>query len=396
MVYSFHKYWNANDMGAINYLLALRTNTNRPLWLGESGENSNPWFTDCITMMENNNIGWAWWTLKKFDAIAGPFSVPNTPEYENLLKYWKGQSAKPTVAASMKGLMGMAEGLKLQNCTFRPDVIDALIRQPKENTGLPFAANAVPGKIFAVNYDLGKNLVAYKDNDIQNNQNNGAAWNSGWSFRNDGVDIERCTDAVNNGYNVGWTGSGEYLTFTINVQQNGKYNIAGRFAAPNTGGSVGVSIDGSPLNVVNVLATGGYQSWGTQGLGQYEMTAGTHLLKTAFFFGGFNVNYFDIQYLGPMTVKENGPIPDRFELAQNYPNPFNPSTTVDYAVTSGGPVTLQVFDMLGRHVSTLVEKVQFPGKYSVKIDASNMSSGVYYYQLRAGAYRQSRTMTVLK
>lgn len=396
LVYSFHKYWNTNDAGSINYLLALRTAENRPLWLGESGENSNPWFTDCISLMESNKIGWSWWTLKKFDAIAGPYSVPNTTEYNTLLQYWKGQTSKPSVAVAKKGLMDMAEGLKLQNCVFRSDVVDALIRQPFETTNKPFADNIIPGKIFAVNYDLGKNLSAYKDNDFQNNQNNGAAWNSGWTFRNDGVDIEKCSDAITNGYNVGWTGSGEYLTFTVTVQQDGKYNFAARLSAPSTGGSIGVGVDGGALTVVNVLATGGYQSWGTQSIGKYDLTAGTHVIKTAFFFGGFNVNYFDVTYVGAMSVNDLQVSPKEFALEQNYPNPFNPKTKIDYAIQSSSHVSLSVFDLLGKQIATVVNKKQESGNYSVYFDASNVPSGVYYYELRAGNFVETKKMIVLK
>ena len=396
MVYSFHKYWNSNDLGSISYLLTLRSSANRPLWLGESGENSNPWFTDCISLMETNKIGWSWWTLKKFDAIAGPFSVPHTTEYSALLNYWSGQASKPTVTAAMKGLMGMAEGLKLQNCTFRPDVVDALIRQPFETTNKPFTVNTVPGKIFAVNYDIGKNLSAYKDNDYQNLNNPYTAWNSGWSYRNDGVDIEKCSDAITNGYNVGWTASGEYLTFTVNVLQDGKYNIAARLAAPNTGGSIGVSFDNNDLTVVSVLATGGYQSWGTQSLGKYDLTAGTHVLKTIFFFGGFNVNLFDLAYVGPMSVPNEKALPILHSLEQNYPNPFNPATVIRYSVQTATRVTLNVYDVLGKHIATLVDKEQNPGNFSIIFDAINIPSGVYYYRLSAGSFVESKKMTVMK
>ncbi len=396
LVYSFHKYWNTNDIGTINYLLALRTAENRPLWLGESGENSNTWFTDCISMMEANKIGWSWWTLKKFETIAGPYSVPNTPEYETLIKYWKGQTAKPTAVVAMKGLMGMAEGLKLQNCIFRPDVVDAMIRQPFETTNKPFTVNTVPGKIFAVNYDLGKNLGAYKDNDFQNFNNPFTAWNTGWSFRNDGVDIEKCTDAINNGYNVGWTASGEYLTFTITVQQDGKYNIAARLAAPNTGGSIGVGVDGGPLTVASVLATGGYQSWGTQSIGKFDLTAGTHILKTAFFFGGFNVNYFDIAYVGVMSVDDEQSFPKQFTLEQNYPNPFNPATTINYTIPVSNQVTITIKDILGKEIATIVNERKSAGSYSAKFVASDLAAGIYFYTLHAGEFQQTKKLIVIK
>jgi endoglucanase len=76
LVYSFHKYWNTNDLASISGYNGMRSTYNVPLWMGESGENSNTWFTDAITLLENNKIGWSWWTLKKFETIAGPYSVP--------------------------------------------------------------------------------------------------------------------------------------------------------------------------------------------------------------------------------------------------------------------------------------------------------------------------------
>ena len=69
MAYSFHKYWNGNTQSSIQYLADLRNSTNRPLWLGETGENSNRWFVDCVELMKANNIGWAWWPHKKIESI---------------------------------------------------------------------------------------------------------------------------------------------------------------------------------------------------------------------------------------------------------------------------------------------------------------------------------------
>ncbi|MBW7889396.1 MAG: cellulase family glycosylhydrolase, partial [Bacteroidetes bacterium] len=171
MAWSFHKYWNGTDVGTINYLLTLRNETNRPLWMGESGENSNAWFAECIAMLEANNIGWSWWTYKKFETVVGPLSVPATPEYNALLKYWKGQASKPSAANAMKGLMGMAEGLKLGNCRFHPDVIDAMMRQPYSNSTKPFMPNSIPGIIYFTDYDLGSYNFAYKDIVYKNTDN---------------------------------------------------------------------------------------------------------------------------------------------------------------------------------------------------------------------------------
>ena len=80
---------------SITYLLSLRSTTNTPLWLGESGENSNEWFASCVNLMENNSIGWSWWPHKKFESISGLLSVHQTSLYNNLLSYWRGQASQP-------------------------------------------------------------------------------------------------------------------------------------------------------------------------------------------------------------------------------------------------------------------------------------------------------------
>ena len=88
--------------------------------------------------------------------------------------------------------------------------------------------------------------------------------------------------------------------------------------------------------------------------------------------------------------------PGSFSLYQNYPNPFNPTTTISYRIRDRAPVVLKVFDVLGREVATLVNETQEPGEHAVAFDAGDLSSGVYYYQLRAGMLMQSRKMLVVR
>jgi photosystem II stability/assembly factor-like uncharacterized protein len=100
---------------------------------------------------------------------------------------------------------------------------------------------------------------------------------------------------------------------------------------------------------------------------------------------------------GTTNAETNPPdVPDRFVLHQNYPNPFNPSTTISYEIAHPALVSLKVFDLLGREVATLVEDVRDAGAYTVSFDASSMSSGVYLYRLKAGAFSQTRRMILLR
>ena len=95
-----------------------------------------------------------------------------------------------------------------------------------------------------------------------------------------------------------------------------------------------------------------------------------------------------------------------FNLTQNYPNPFNPSTTIKYSIPSvyshllggvgGGFVILKIYDILGKEVTTLVNKEQAPGNYSIKFNSHNLPSGIYFYQLNAGQYFETKKMILIK
>ena len=96
------------------------------------------------------------------------------------------------------------------------------------------------------------------------------------------------------------------------------------------------------------------------------------------------------------TAVSEGENPVKFALKQNYPNPFNPSTTISYQLRTQSLVTLKVFDFLGREVATLVNSVEQPGDKSVNFNASNLASGVYYYQLQAGSFIETRKFVLLR
>lgn len=95
-----------------------------------------------------------------------------------------------------------------------------------------------------------------------------------------------------------------------------------------------------------------------------------------------------IRTVGPKTptgvAEINYSIPTAWQLSYNYPNPFNPNTTISYQIPTQNHVMLKVFDMLGREVATLINRVEEPGYKSVNFDASRLASGVYYYRLVAG------------
>ena len=104
----------------------------------------------------------------------------------------------------------------------------------------------------------------------------------------------------------------------------------------------------------------------------------------------------DLSLGGPTGVNDNNSTINSFKLDQNYPNPFNPSTTISYQLPINGQVTLNVYNILGDEVATLVNEDKAAGQYKVEFDASNLSSGIYFYKLQAGSFVETKKMILLK
>ena len=89
-------------------------------------------------------------------------------------------------------------------------------------------------------------------------------------------------------------------------------------------------------------------------------------------------------------------VPNEFELSQNYPNPFNPTNNIKFNLDKSDVITLKVYDILGHEVATLVNKKMNAGSHSIDFDASNLSSGTYFYKITSGDQVAVRTMLLLK
>jgi len=92
----------------------------------------------------------------------------------------------------------------------------------------------------------------------------------------------------------------------------------------------------------------------------------------------------------------NSNLPISYNLSQNYPNPFNPVTKINFAIPKQGYVNLKIYDMLGREVKTLMNEVKTPGNYSIDFNASNLSSGIYFYKLQVNDFVNIKKMVVIK
>lgn len=294
MALSFHKYWNYNDQASVEHIIKMRDQYNIPAWLGETGENSNVWFTDAIRLLEKNNIGWSWWPLKKIGSN-NPSEIKSNPGYDKVVSYLNGNGIKPDPEVAYKGLMELANDAKIGNTIIHRDVIDAMIRQPFTNETIPFKNNTVKNQtvIYAVDYDLGISGVAYSDKDSADyhvSTGKSTPGNRGRTYRNDGVDISRNT-ANPNAYYVSSFESGEWLQYTINIEKAGTYTLKLDFAADQSTGKVSVEVDGKAVaKELTVPATGGLTNFRQTAIKNIKLGKGKQVLRVFADNGGFNFN----------------------------------------------------------------------------------------------------------
>lgn len=105
---------------------------------------------------------------------------------------------------------------------------------------------------------------------------------------------------------------------------------------------------------------------------------------------------FNGSYKYSHIVEVNLNIPIQFSLEQNYPNPFNPTTTIKYSIPNQSLITMKLYDVLGREVTTLVNEEKTAGIYKVELNASSLASGVYFYRIKAGDFVQTKKMILLR
>ncbi len=175
----------------------------------------------------------------------------------------------------------------------------------------------------------------------------------------------------------------------------------------------GIAINGAVIlikddnnNIVSASVTNSTGDFTTANLstGNYTIMAGRYDYDDAEL---TDVEITDNSYYSPLVnlslttsslteVKSESAIPTGFALSQNYPNPFNPETTIKFSIPSTNVVTIKIYDILGSEVSTLVNETKQAGNYELKFNASKLSSGVYFYSIKAGSYTKTLKMALLK
>jgi len=392
MAYSFHKYWSHNDKASLQAVLNLRQKTNVPLWLGETGENSNHWFREMVELVENNNIGWCNWTHKKFETTTSHYSA-YLPDNWSLI-----QDGNPSQSLAFEILMEFADNLKSDKCRINPGVTPGYLDENFLTTHRPMKEHNIPGVIQATDYDIGGNGVAYLDNDYYKHTWDGHfPWNTGYEYRNDGVDIQKTDDSKSNGFNVGWTGTGEWMKYTVNVNEQGTYNINIRVASAMGGKIQLFQNDYDITGLVNVPNTGGWDKWQTMSIDGVYLSKGKSIIKLKIAQESYNLSKIDFQLVATSIEQQ----PEEFILVgENYPNPFNGSTVIPIEIAGHQKVKLQIYDIKGNLVNTLLDS-GIHGKFRAEwngtdFNGNKVSTGTYFYRAQIGNDVIEKKMIFLK
>ena len=202
------------------------------------------------------------------------------------------------------------------------------------------AVPALPGRIEAVNYDIGGEDVAYYNTSVGN---------AGGAYRSDDIGIQATTD-TGGGYNVGWLNNGEWLEYTVNPQDpSAIYSISVRVAAPSAGGQLRMRLNGTVLGTVSVPATGGWQNWQTVTLPNIPIQGGigSQPLQLEVLNDGFNINWVEldrVQICGTNDLALNQPASASSLESSSYPaaDAFDENPTTRWSSAWSDPQWVQV------------------------------------------------------
>jgi len=396
IVYTFHHYWKGADQGAINYLLTLRSEDKVPLYLGETGENSNSWFYALTKLTEEHNIGINWWTHKKIETTTSPLSSPFAPGYEEVINYWRGRGPRPSAEAATTALVAMANHLDLDSAHVNRGLLASIFDPEFGTKQKPFKQHKIPGAINAADYDLGNQNIAYDDSDHWAVTGSPGGGNSGRSYRNDGVDIQPSTDPEGFAYNVGWTERFEWIEYTVDIEEDGHYILDVR-GASETGGrrdgaDIRFRIGDVNLGEVEIGNTGGWQNWVSRQIRTPKLTAGTQkVLRVTFSDQEVNINRMTFKKDLAVNVEQYPTILES-ELISTYPNPFVETVNISFSTVDAVSVSVMLYDVLGRQVYEVPEGSYSAGIHEMSL-TPDLAPGVYVLRLQLTGSEQPHTFT---
>jgi len=396
MAYSFHHYVGpSHQVSWVGQYTSMSETYNVPLWVGEYGENSNHWVQNKTDLFEKHNISWSLWNYKHNGSITPAMRVEVPSGFEAIVDYWNNGGEPPSSDEAMVGLMALVEAYKFENCVINAGLIAALSDDDYVDIPKPFTKIQVPGTFEAVHYDIGANGIAYYDivyEDPDKFGSNSQSWNTGWVYRNDGVDIEYSDVSAGQEYNVGWIESGEWLLYTVQADFTGSYQFSFSTSSPDDYGQIIISVEEQTgSKILLVPNTDGYQNWVWTDTVSMNLLGGENIIRLQALNGGFNLKSINIEGTNP------NPIPSRYSI-RNYPNPFNTHTTFYFPNIIENSGEIRIYDINGN----LVQDIQLiPNQSSATWDGKDSfgfaaGSGVYVYRLKFDREKSTGKITLIR
>jgi aryl-phospho-beta-D-glucosidase BglC (GH1 family) len=217
----------------------------------------------------------------------------------------------------------------------------------------------IPGRIEAEFYDEGNAGFTYLDKTVGN---------SGGAFRNDNVDIETTKD-TSGMYNIGWVSAGEFLTYSVDVIESGKYDFEFRVASGvATIGEISVSMsDSIIISPLQITPSGDWQVWKSVFVKEVSLPKGLNKMKLNFLTNDFNINYINIQKHDPLGLED----------ISVFPQPANESLKISSSSIDFTGKSIEIIDMLGAKIQETISN----GK-TVELDVKNLKKGIYLLKIQ--------------
>lgn len=208
----------------------------------------------------------------------------------------------------------------------------------------------------------------------------------------EGISTQTTDVSASGGGHVSVNRAGSTITWSdVTTRTGGNYLLTIAYRLPLGPSTQHLMVNGASYGTVSLNQTGGWQTMAVP----VVLQAGANTVQLEAVGGWVYIDYLEIER-NLAVATEDEILPVDFVLATNYPNPFNPTTTIPYTIPEAASVRLDVFDVTGRLVTTLVDTWQAPGTYRINLNATSWASGVYLYRLQAGRYSQTKRLTLLK
>lgn len=266
--YQFHYYcWdNVETLKGIDNFLARREQLHTPVWVGETGEKDKTIYWGTTQYFEAHNIGWSFWPWKKMDTTNTPYSIRRPAGWDQIVAFSRGRD-KPSAEVAQKALDELLENIKLANCVYYPDVVNAILRR-------------VPGKVEAENYGHDGAGKSYKVDDASNQ--------SAFYRRSEPVPVIAADDrAAEKSIRLG---AGEWTAYAVGSVKTENYRGAIRVKAETAPAAFTVSV-GPWKKTVDLSDT----DWKEIDLGSVPFSGGENRLQFKVGHGSVLFDWFDFE-----------------------------------------------------------------------------------------------------